>query len=276
MLIKAGKTGFAAIVAAVIGHYLRNQAMIRFYLLLLSVLGNNSLAQAQTPSHCLSIKYLDFFLPDTAVVPTWSTTELDGLLAMALQETKKTSFLIPFIVAQLRQYHPDCPVRSDTTEYNKLIQLYFKIRQKEVRAISNKPVRHQLAYIRKDFYLQVMNDSLLPYMSYTNDDGPFYGQQPKQFPKYAKGQRHNLAFGSLVINKHDEKVFLTALDKRGKHLWTRIIAGMGGRFLNDLGFDPQIAAQTSLGYTIYMHSESESLRLYLKQNGGFRYYYHAC
>jgi len=207
-------------------------------------------------------------------------SELDQLLITDLAKNKKekdrkTNFLIPFIVMQLKDYYPTCSTNIDTSTFRKLKQLYFKIRQSDISIINDKSISNQLEFIRQDFYSQVQNDSLLPFMSYTLDDGPFYGQLSKYIPNYKKGIAYTTDFGKFFITKYSNKVFVTVINKQGKHLWTRIMTGNLNRQLTEINLSKENIKTTSLGYTIVMFSEGEALKLYLKSNGDFRYYFHS-
>src|SRR5687767_12648017 len=117
------------------------------------------------------------------------------------EKNRKTNFLIPFIVFQLKDYYPTCSKNNDTLTFSKLKQLYFKIRQQDLSTLNSKPVSTQLRIIQLDFYKQVENDSLLPFMGYTLDDGPFYGQLSKYIPDYKNGKSYKTEFGTLYITK---------------------------------------------------------------------------
>ena len=234
----------------------------------------------QTKTNCFEIKYLDFFGLESLDTMKFPASELDQLLITDLakdkkEKARKTNFLIPFIALQLKDYYPTCSTNIDTSTFRKLKQLYFKIRQSDISIISDKPISNQLEYIRQDFYRQVQNDSLLPFMSYTLDDGPFYGQLSKYIPNYKKGTAYTTDFGTLFIINYSSKVFVTVINKQGKHLWTRIMTGNSNRQLTEINLSKENIMTTSLGYTIRMFSEGEALTLYLKSNGDFRYYFHS-
>jgi len=234
----------------------------------------------QTKTNCFEIKYLDFFGLESMDTMKFPVSELDQLLITDLaqdekEKARKTNFLIPLVVMQLKEYYPTCSTNIDTSTFRKLKQLYFKIRQSDASIINDKPVSKQLEYIRQDFYNQVQNDSLLPFMNFTLDDGPFYGQHSKYIPNYKKGAAYRTDFGTLFITKYSSKIFVTVINKKGKHLWTRIMTGNSNRQLTEINLSKENIKTTSLGYTISMSSEGEALTLYLKINGDFRYYYHS-
>lgn len=251
----------------------RHSLLLSFLLLTVTSFG-------QYKTNCFEIKYLDFFGLESLDTMKFPSSELDQLLITDLAKDKKekdrkTNFLIPFIVMQLKDYHPTCSTNIDTSTFRKLKQLYFKIRQSDISIINDEPISNQLEYIRQDFYGQVQNDSMLPFMSYTLDDGPFYGQLSKYIPNYKKGTAYTTDFGKLFITKYSNKVFVTVINKQGKHLWTRIMTGNSNRQLTEINLSKENIKTTSLGYTIDMFSEGKALKLYLKSNGDFRYYFHS-
>ena len=234
----------------------------------------------QTKTNCFEIKYFDFFGLEASDTLKFPATELDQLLIFDFakdekDKAKKTNFLIPFIVLQLKDYYPTCSKYIDTSTFRKLKQLYFKIRQADISILKDKPIFNQIEYIRQDFYSQVQDDSLLPFMSYTLDDGPFYGQPSEYIPDYKKGTAYTTDFGTLFITKYSSKIFVTVINNQGKHLWTRIMTGNLNRPLTEINLSRENIMATSLGYTIRMYSEGEALTLYLKCNGDFRYYFHS-
>lgn len=250
------------------------------YPLLFSLLFLTLTSFAQTKTNCFEIKHLDFFGLESMDTLKFPTSQLDQLLTTDLTKDKKgqirkTSFLIPLIVLQLKGYYPTCSTKTDTSTFRKLKQLYCKIRQSDISLINNKPIAAQLEYIRQDFYHQVQNDSLLPFMIYTFDDGPFYGQLATTIPNYKEGTAHAAGFGTLFITKYPNKVFITVLNKQGKHLWTRMMTGNTNRELTEINLSKENIKKTSLGYTIRMFSEGELLTLYLTHDGDFRYYFHS-
>jgi hypothetical protein len=254
--------------------------MRRQTLLIISLFFLTVAAFGQTKQNCFEIKYLDFFGVEELDTMKFSSSELDQLLITDLaknekEKARKTNFLIPFIVMQLKGYYPTCSTNIDTSTFRKLKQLYFKIRQSDISIIKGKSISNQLEYIRQDFYSQVQNDTLLPFMNYTLDDGPFYGQQSKYIPNYKKGTAYTTDFGTLFITKYPNKIFVTVINKQGKHLWTRIMTGNSNRQLTEINLSKENITKTSLGYTIGMFSEGEALKLYLKSNGDFRYYFHS-
>lgn len=249
-------------------------------LIIFSILLWTTSSLGQTQKDCFEIKHLDFFGVENLDTIKWPPSELDQLLKTDFvkdekEKKRRTNFLIPFIVLQIKDYHPSCSNNSDTATFRKLKELYFKIRQQDVSAINIKPLSTQLEIIRQDFYTQVQNDSLLPFMGYTLDDGPFYGQLSKYIPDCTKSKSYKTDFGTLYITKHSEKLFLTVVNNERKHLWTRIMTGNSDRYLSEISFSEKDILKTSLGYQLRMFSEGESLNLYLKCNGDFRYYFHS-
>lgn len=253
---------------------------MRKILVLFIILFYTSAITAQLPTSCFEIKHLDFFGIEQTDTIQWPMAEIDELLATDFTKDitgihPKTNFLIPFIVYQLKDYHPSCASQTDTVRFRKLKELYCKIRQQNVSLLNKQPITQQLETIRADYYAQVQTDSLLPYMMYTIDDGPFYGTVPTTIPDYKKGSSYTIPFGTLYITTHTEKIFVSVVNTQGTHLWTRMMTVNGNRPLTNLEFSGQDIFTSSLGYTLRMVAEREALTLFLKVDGGFRYYYHS-
>ncbi|TDO29232.1 hypothetical protein [Sediminibacterium goheungense] len=249
-------------------------------LLFFTILFCTSTITAQPQSTCFEIKHLEFFDIQQTDTIQWPVSEIDQLLSTDFTKDitgihPKTNFLIPFIVYQLKNYHPSCATQTDTVRFRKLKELYCKIRQQDVSALNSQPIITQLETIRADYDAQVQTDSLLPYMMYTIDDGPFYGTIPTTIPDYKKGSSYTTPFGTLYITKHTEKIFVTVLNTKDQHLWTRMMTVNGNRPLTELEFSGKDIFTSSLGYALRMVAEREALTLFLKADGGFRYYYHS-
>ncbi len=237
-------------------------------------------AQPKKTDSCFQINFLDFFELDDMDDFIWPPDQLDGLLAMDFSDTEKgknvkTNFLIPFIMLQLKQYHPQCKGKADTAAFEKLKQIYFKIREQDISILTGKTITGQLEIIRNDFYEQVLNDSLLPYMSFTLDDGPFYGKIPDKIPDYKKGKEYPTDFGKFFITNINDSVFITVENKGGKHLWTRLLTRNQERAMGHVGFNGNEIYKNSLGYKMRLYAEGEVLKLYLKPDGSFRCYFHS-
>ena len=111
--------------------------MRRVTIILFSIFFSTTSILGQSKKDCFEIKYLDYFGVENLDTIKWPSSELDQLLKtdFANDETeknRKTNFLIPFIVLQLKDYHPSCSNNSDTATFRKLKELYFKIRQQDV------------------------------------------------------------------------------------------------------------------------------------------------
>lgn len=261
--------------ATVIGNFKMRQTTLIILTIFLLTLD----CKAQNKD-CFEVKYLDFFgIADFDTIK-WPDSELNQLLKTNFTKNEKekkykTNFLIPMIVLQLKGFHPNCNKLPDTTQYNKLIQLYFNIRQQDKSAISCKTLAQQLEFIRQDYYDQVLNDTLLPFMNFTMDDGPILGQLSKYIPKLDNGKFIETDFGKLTIINTNENHFLIATNKNQEVLWKRIMTGTSDRILKDLHFGKNPVFKTSRAYIISMGSEGERLTLYLKLDGNFMYYYHS-
>jgi hypothetical protein len=269
--------------------------MKRYTLLLFSFFFFINASIGQPSKDCFEIKYLDFFGIEPTDTVMFKQSLLDSLLVMKesksklaldlekfLSESEKrkvrlmaTYSYIPSIISQLRQFYPTCTTNYDFSTFRKLKQLYFKFTQSDIEIIKDKGVAEQLGYIRQNFYDKVDNDSLLPYMSFTMDDGPLYGQLSKYIPNYKKGTSYQTDFGALYITHYSTKVFVTVINKEGKHLWTRSMTGNSNRPLSEIRLSKEDIKTTSLGYTIRMYADAEALNLYLRNDGRFRFYFHS-
>lgn len=250
----------------------------RIYILLLAVL-LPFLSASQSQKDCFEIKYLDYFVGDTSDF-SWPAEELDQLLMEDFASTegeknRKTNFLVPLIIFQLKNYHPLCAKKPDTLLYAKLVQLYSRIRQQDYAILAGLTVEAQLDFIRADYYKQIANDSLLPYLSFTLDDGPLYGEVPVVIPDYKKGNMYDVGFGKLFLLNKSGKISLTFENKDGKHVWTRLMTGVSKLPLSNLLFSKENVFSTPFGYVLQMSANGESLNLFLKSNGEFRYYFHS-
>jgi hypothetical protein len=253
---------------------------IRYFALIMLTFCFERTTFGQTLTDCFEIKHLDFFGIEPMDTFKYAQKELDALLLFDFTKRPennpaKTNFLIPYIIFQLKRYHPSCATETDTSTYRKLKQLYFRIRNEDMSVIEGKPISKQLKYIRRDYYKQLQNDSLLPFMNYSVDHGPFYGLIPNKKPKYNRGTAYKTEFGKLIITKDIDRVFITVINKQNKHLWSRVLTVNSNRLLTDIQFYEERIVKSSLGYVIQMFSENEALNLYLKPNGGFRFYFHS-
>ncbi len=250
--------------------------IISIVVLTILVSANLLFAQAQQQP-CFEVKHFDFFGLKEDLKINWSNEELDKLIELEKAQSEiSTNFLIAPLVFQLKDFHPNCKKKNDEGHYNKLITLYFKIRQKDFSLLKDKTVSEQLLFIREDFYSQLQDEKLLPYMRYTMDDGPLYGEIPKSVPKSDSSGFIVTNFGKLTIIESDNQVFLVAIDQENKIMWSRVMKGTNpDRFLKNLRYDKEAYEKTSLATIIHLQSEGERLTLYLKPDGKFMYYYHS-
>lgn len=226
---------------------------------------------------CFEIKHLDFFGLDQVEKIDWSEKEIDELLKTNFFEKfNETRFLIPILVRYLKDFHPACNKSIDETRFNNLVAIYFKVRLKDISTIQNKSPEEKLNYIRSDFYTLVQDKDALPRMVFTFDDGPLYGEIPKEIPKIKPSESISTDFGNLSILESNKHIFLVAADNKGKIIWSRIMKGANlDRYLQNLKFDKTPIHKTSLATIVNFYSEGERLSLYLKPNGEFMYYYHS-
>lgn len=235
-------------------------------------------ADAQnTNNNCFEVKYFDFFGLDNETKVIWADDELNKLLETTRSQIgENTSFLIPLIVFQLKDLHPNCNKSIDKKRFDKLVSLYFKIRGKDILILKNKTIAKQLDFIREDYYAQLQDERFLSHMRYTMDDGPLYGKIPKSIPKTAPLETIVTDFGRLSILELNDQIFLIATDLKDKIIWSRVMKGTNpDRYLKNLEFDEKPIEKTSLATIINFYSEGERLNLFLKPDGNFLYYYHS-
>lgn len=237
---------------------------------------NSFLAAQNIDKTCFEVKYLDFFGLDEVGDIKWSDEQINELLKINYEkEFMNTRFYIPILVHFLKDFHPACHTSIDKERFNKLLSLYFKVTLNEVNKLENKSIEEKLNYVRDDFYRLVQIDDLLPLMKFTFDDGPLYGEIPKTIPKTNSGKSVATNFGKITIVKSKDKVFLMAIDKEGKIIWSRIMTGVNPKsYLQDLTFTQNSVQETSLATIIHL-TTGERLTLYLKPDGKFMYYYHS-
>jgi hypothetical protein len=239
-----------------------------------------SFGQESDSKDCYEIKYLDFFGLDQMEIIKWPQSELDGLIKMDFAKDRsqseiKTNFIIPMIVYQLKEYHPNCKTEIDTTYFNKISKIYLKIRDIDSIKLLNNSIVEKIDFIRADFYSQVENVDYLPKMTATFDDGPFYGVEFEQESEITPIKLQETEFGTLSVSKVGDKTILTSKNKYGTVIWQKSITGMSERNLTELHFTENPMEYNSVATITHMYSEGERFTLYLKNDGSFMYYFHS-
>ena len=234
----------------------------------------------QESKECYEIKYLDFFGLDKMEIIKWPESELDGLSKMDFakdsgQSEIKTNFIIPMIVYQLKEYHPNCSEEIDTSYFNKISEVYLKIREIDSTEFQQKSIAEKIDFIRTDFYSQVENVDYLPKMTATFDDGPFYGVDYNAESELKPTKTQETEFGTLTVSKADDKTILTSKDQKGNIIWQKAITGLSDRNLTELHFTENPMEYNSVATVAHMYSEGERFTLYLKNDGSFMYYFHS-
>ena len=234
----------------------------------------------QESKDCYEIKYLDFFGLDKMEIIKWPESELDGLLKMSFAKDRgqseiKTNFIIPMIVYQLKQYHPNCNKDIDTNYFNKISEVYLKVREIDSTEFVKKSIDEKIDFLRDDFYSQVENLDYLPKMTATFDDGPFYGVDYQEKLELKPIKTHETEFGTLEVSKVDKKTILTSKNKNGTVIWQKSITGLSDRNLTELHFTENPMEYNSVATIAHMYSEGERFTLYLKSDGSFMYYFHS-
>ncbi len=229
---------------------------------------------------CYEIKYLDFFGLDQMKIIKWPQTELDRLIKMDFVKNRgqskiKTSFIIPMIAYQLKEYHPNCNTEIDTIYLSKISKIYLKIREIESNKLLNKSIAEKINFIRADFYSQVENVDYLPKMTATFDDGPFYGEDFGNKLELIPIKKQETEFGTLSVSKIKDKTILTSKNKNGELIWQKSITGLSDRNLTELNFTENPMEYNSVATVAHMFSKGERFTLYLKSDGNFMYYFHS-
>ncbi len=252
--------------------------MKKIIILLISLFYLGLTSIAQETSDCFQIKYLDFFGLEKTSFLKLNTSSAEKLLISDLQKKDlgepvvKMNFFIPVIMSQLKDYHPLCSRNTDTKLYKLLTQLYFKIIKADITILKNKTLSEQLEFFRDDFYLQVQNDSVLASLIFTLDDGPFYGINTTCTPEKDK-QVFLTDFGDLTIYANGQENYISVVGKDDKILWAKKMVGNNSQTLQNISFAKENIYKNSLGYTIKMVSNGEKLTMFLKNDGGFRFYF---
>ena len=253
---------------------------IRILTILFLAINLTLFGQNTESKYCYEIKYLDFFGLDQMEIIKWPQSELDGLLKMDFEKDRngspiKTNFIIPSIIYQLKEYHPNCNAEIDTVYFNQISELYFKIRDIDSTKLVDKSIAEKIDFLRNDFYSQVENVDYLPKMTMTFDDGPFYGVEFEQESELNPIKTQETNFGVLSVSKVENKTILTSKNKKGELIWQKSITGLSDRNLTELNFNEKPMEYNSVATVAHMYSEGERFTLYLKTNGEFMYYFHS-
>lgn len=240
---------------------------------------NLSFSQSSDDVDCYKISHLDFFgLENLETEIRWPESEIKGIRELSLKKQKEDAsstlnFIVPAIVYQLQEMHPNCVEKVDTEYLERLIDLYFVLRGLDQTPLKKRSISEQIDTIRDDFYELLKDDLNLIKMSFTLDDGPFYGIDTEEKGTLDESLETN--FGSLDISSIDGQPVLTAMNKNGEQIWSKIITGLQGRSLGEIDHSEFLLTETSLATTIHLYAEGEALTLYVKNDGRFMYYFHS-
>lgn len=259
---------------------IKQKMRIRILTILFLTLHLNLFGQIAYSKDCYEIKYLDFFELENVEVVKWPESELSGLLEMDFTKDRvdtaiKTNFIIPTIIYQLKEYHPNCNTKIDSSYFNNISKIYFKIRDIDLIELTDKSIAEKIDFMRKDFYSQIENLEFLPKMIMTFDDGPFYGIEFEQKSELKPIETQETNFGLLSVSKVNDKTILTSKNKKGDIIWQKSITGLSDRNLTELYFTENPMEYNSVATVAYMYSEGERFTLYLKKDGSFMFYFHS-
>lgn len=216
-----------------------NKTKYLFFIIGLFLIFSSNTFAKKIDKDCFEIKYLDFFGLDEIEKFNWSDSEINELLKIEYStKFDNTNFLIPILVRYLKDFHPNCNKSTDIERFSKLFTLYFKIRLKDVSVIKNKSIEEKLNFIRDDFYNLAQALKALPKMIYGWNDGPLYGETPKNVPKKSPLEIIATDFGNLRIFESNSQIILVATNKKNKTIWSRIMKGTNpNRYFKNLKFD---------------------------------------
>lgn len=226
---------------------------------------------------CFEIKHLEFFGIDDNTRVSWSDSELNALVDMPETQSRDGSgFLIPLLIYQLKDFYPACNKEINQKRYANLKKLYLKIRQKEIPQFDSDRVAKEIEFLRDDFFGQLENDQALASMVRTFDDGPLYGIPIEGEINSESYERVATDFGELTLSKMGRGLVLAAKDNEGKIMWARIVVGaVPERKLANMILAPDPIRETSLATIVHFFAEGERLRVYLRPDGRFMFYYHS-
>jgi len=253
---------------------------VKLLTFLLLALQLNSFGQTPAAKDCYEVKYLDFFGLEDVEMEKWEGVDLLPLKNIDIGNDRvdssvKTSFFIPAVARQLEQFHPNCTEEQDTAYIAQLTALYCGIREINLSLLSDKTVLEQIDFMRDDFYAQVKDVDYLAAMTFTLDDGPFYGVDidPKQALKPSEVQA--TTFGQLSISNSGDEIVLTATNKAGTILWQKSITGLKERYITKMHFREDPLEHNSVATKVHYYANGQRLTLYLTEEGEFMYYYHS-
>lgn len=233
-------------------------------------------AAAYAQRTCVKLDNYQFFVPDEIGEPGWTEETLTTLIE---REDGKdpTSWMVPVIVRELTEYAPACGARPVDKKFDLLIKLFSAIRR-DKRLTSNViTVAKQVRLIRDDFQRQINNDRLFPYLILTFDDGPFSGEIVRAGSERGGISKDVAAsFGKLRFSNANDRVIVTAFDKRRKPIWSRILNRTNpDRYLRAARLDMLTVQRTKFVVVATTSVDGERLNVYVRPNGRFMYYTHS-
>ena len=239
-------------------------------------------AQNNNSEPCYSIEFLDFFgatnIQKTAI---WTNDEIIQLSKQIAETpygpTKSPIFLIPVIMAQLPHYHPKCTTNIDTSALNNLTRLYASLSNAALDSLINFDKDTQIDAIRYNFYQLVKNDSLLPMMLFTMDDGPFFGKDlPDSTLLINPDHSIFLPSGSLFVYEQPDQVCIEFKGPNENIRWRKILTEFGENiYLRDLFIPDDVVSTNSLATIVSIYLNHEELSLYLRNTGEFMFYFYS-
>ena len=229
---------------------------------------------------CYEIKYLDFFGANIEEIKNikWTGKEFDSLFVNGdfnKAFKSQTNFYIPFLISQIKDFYPKCKLEKDSARFENLVLLYYKMRKIEPPIIKFNKRKKIINFIKKDFYNMVKNDTLLPKMIMTFDDGPFYGIKVQSQNNSKIIQKTEVIFGKILLKKTEGEIVLETYNKNNRLIEAKKINGLNNLNLNDLIIEEKSMIVNSLGITIFGYSQNEKVTLYFSKKGRLKFYFHS-
>lgn len=205
----------------------------------------------------------------------WPDSELAGLLGSEYAKPyEKTNFLIPPLVLQINEFDPKCQTADDVARLEKLLAIYLQIRSIPSGRISQLSIGDRVEFVRRDFDQQVSDDTLLPKMIATFDDGPLYGKDLAKSPK-GKGVDAPTNFGKMSFFRLGDGIAVAAFTRKNTLLWAKRLTGtVPERYLQKFS-EPIEVTSSETATVVSLFVDGEKLCLYTRPDGRFIFYSHS-
>lgn len=232
-------------------------------------------ARAQSEG-CIKFKYFDFFVPGDASEIRWPAATINRLIGRHANGDG-ADWLVPLIISQLAHYRPGCGSDEVDARFELLLRLYSVVRRNSVLVPPAVPLPKNLVLIRSDFYSLLQDDRSFHHLILSWDDGPLLGEPtPTRGIRPIALKEVPTVFGKLRFANTSSTATVTAFDRTGKSLWSRILRGTyPQRRLKALSLETLQLEQTDFIVMATVYVDGEKLTLYVRPNGRFLYYNHS-